>query len=84
MRLSSRIHYDVFTHSLGVNWIIVTGYVPALVVSSLLILVQLRRPAAGTVRQVRQAPPASGVTSAWSGSSVLEKWAREMGHESWR
>jgi hypothetical protein len=58
------IHYDVFAHALGVNWIIVTGYVPALLVSSLLILVQLRRPAAGAVRQVRHAPPASGVTSA--------------------
>jgi hypothetical protein len=34
---------SVFTHPLGLNWVIVTAYVPALLVSSVLILVQLRR-----------------------------------------
>ena len=36
--------YGVFTHALGVNWVIVTLYVPALLVSSWLIFVHLRRP----------------------------------------
>lgn len=41
------MRYDVFTHALGVNWVIVTIYVPALLVSSALILWQLvRSPAA--------------------------------------
>ena len=31
------IRYNVFTYSLGVNWVIVTAYVPALLVSSALI-----------------------------------------------
>jgi hypothetical protein len=35
------IRYDVFTYSLGVNWVIVTMYVPALLVSSLLIFMKL-------------------------------------------
>ena len=35
------IRFSVFTHALGVNWVIVTGYVPALLVSSLLIFMQL-------------------------------------------
>jgi len=35
---------SVFLYPLRVNWIIVTAYVPALVVSSVLILVVLRRP----------------------------------------
>jgi hypothetical protein len=35
------IRYDVFTYSLGVNWVIVTAYVPALLVSSALIFWQL-------------------------------------------
>jgi hypothetical protein len=35
---------SVFTHGLGVNWVIVTSYVPALLVSSVLIFIQLRRP----------------------------------------
>ncbi len=40
------VRYDVFTQALGVNWVIVTIYVPALLVSSVLILLQLlRRPA---------------------------------------
>jgi hypothetical protein len=37
------IRYSVFAYPLGLNWVIVTLYVPALLVSSLLILVQLRR-----------------------------------------
>jgi hypothetical protein len=38
------IRYDAFTHALGVNWLIVACYVPALVVSSVVILgVLLRR-----------------------------------------
>src|SRR6476660_9239719 len=32
------VRYDVFTFPLGLNWLIVTMYVPALVVSSILIL----------------------------------------------
>jgi len=36
---------DVFVRTLGFNWVIVTAYVPALLVSSVLILVELlRRP----------------------------------------
>jgi hypothetical protein len=35
---------SVFTHALGLNWVIVTIYVPALLVSSALIFIQLRRP----------------------------------------
>jgi hypothetical protein len=38
------LRYDVLTHPLGANWLIVTGYVPALIVSSVLIVVQLLRP----------------------------------------
>ena len=37
------MRYSVFTHPLGVNWVIVTIYVPALLVSSALILWQLIR-----------------------------------------
>jgi hypothetical protein len=37
------IRYDVLSHPLGVNWLIVTAYVPALLVSSLLIVMQLLR-----------------------------------------
>ncbi|MDP9227209.1 MAG: hypothetical protein M3P18_25850 [Actinomycetota bacterium] len=41
------MRYSVFDYSLGVNWVIVTSYVPALVVSSVLIFQQLlRRPLA--------------------------------------
>jgi hypothetical protein len=36
--------YDVFTHALGFNWVIVTLYVPALLVTSVLILLQLVKP----------------------------------------
>ena len=35
------LRFDVFTYALGVNWVIVTIYVPALLVSSLLIFVRL-------------------------------------------
>ena len=37
------MRYDVFTHVLGLNWVIVTLYVPALLVSSVLIVLQLLR-----------------------------------------
>ena len=37
------MRYSVFTYGLGVNWVIVTMYVPALVVSSVLIFIQLRK-----------------------------------------
>src|SRR6266571_9455869 len=37
------MRFSVFTHALGVNWLIVTIYVPALLVSSVLIFLQLRR-----------------------------------------
>jgi len=40
------IRYDVFADALGVNWVIVTCYVPALLVSSVLMVIQLLRPAA--------------------------------------
>jgi hypothetical protein len=39
------MRFSVFKYPLGVNWVIVTIYVPALLVSSLLIFMQLRRPA---------------------------------------
>jgi len=35
------LRFNVFTDALGVNWVIVTIYVPALLVSSLLIVMQL-------------------------------------------
>jgi hypothetical protein len=35
---------SVFNYPLGVNWVIVTAYVPALIISSLLILIYLLRP----------------------------------------
>lgn len=38
------MRYSVFDHGLGVNWVIVTAYVPALLVSSVLIFIHLRRP----------------------------------------
>jgi len=37
--------FNVFDEPLGVNWLIVTAYVPALLVSSYLIVIQLLRPA---------------------------------------
>src|SRR5262249_46129671 len=39
------LNYNVFPYALGINWVIVTLYVPALLVSSLLIFMQLLRPA---------------------------------------
>ena len=38
------VRYNVFTYSLGVNWVIVTAYVPALLVSSVLIFRLLLSP----------------------------------------
>jgi hypothetical protein len=35
------MRFNVFTYALGVNWVIVTIYVPALLVTSLLIFMQL-------------------------------------------
>src|SRR5256712_4065992 len=43
------MRFSVFTHALGVNWVIVTMYVPALLVSSVLIFIQLRRRDGATV-----------------------------------
>ena len=40
------LRYDVFSAPLGINWTIVTSYVPALLVSSWLIFLRLLRPAA--------------------------------------
>jgi hypothetical protein len=37
------IRYSVFTYALGINWVIVTLYVPALLVSSVLIFLVLLR-----------------------------------------
>jgi hypothetical protein len=42
------MRFSVFTHGLGFNWVIVTTYVPALLVSSVLIFIHLRRPATST------------------------------------
>lgn len=42
------MRFSVFTHSLGFNWVIVTAYVPALLVSSVLIFIHLRRPRGST------------------------------------
>jgi hypothetical protein len=42
------MRYSVFNDGLGVNWVIVTMYVPALLVSSVLIFIQLRRPSTFT------------------------------------
>jgi hypothetical protein len=38
------VRFSVFTYPLGFNWVIVALYVPALLVSSLLIFMQLLRP----------------------------------------
>jgi hypothetical protein len=37
------MRFSVFTHPLGFNWVIVTAYVPALLVSSVLVFIHLRR-----------------------------------------
>ena len=47
------VRFSVFTYALGVNWVIVTIYVPALLVSSLLIVIQL-------LGRSRDPNPASG------------------------
>jgi hypothetical protein len=44
------IRFSVFNDALGVNWVIVTVYVPALLVSSLLIFMQLLGPDRSTTR----------------------------------
>ncbi len=44
------MRYSVFSEPLGVNWIIVTMYVPALLVSSFLILVKLLGPVRSRAR----------------------------------
>ena len=52
------MRYSVFAHPLGVNWVIVTAYVPALLVSTVLILWQLlRSPAAAPLRAAQTASP---------------------------
>jgi hypothetical protein len=38
------MRFSVFMYPLGLNWVIVTTYVPALLVSSVLIFIHLRRP----------------------------------------
>ena len=38
------MRYSVFNDGLGFNWVIVTAYVPALLVSSVMIFIQLRKP----------------------------------------
>ena len=38
------MRFNVFIHPLGLNWTIVTMYVPALLVSTVLIVIQLRKP----------------------------------------
>jgi hypothetical protein len=53
------IRFSVFTYPLGVNWVIVTMYVPALLVSSLLIFLQLLGPnrSATTTSGTPSGPP---------------------------
>ena len=48
------IRYGVFSDALGFNWVIVTSYVPALLVSSVLIFVQLRGPGRSATQLERQ------------------------------
>ena len=44
------MRFHVFDYALGVNWVIVTIYVPALLVSSLLIFMQLLGPVRSTTK----------------------------------
>jgi hypothetical protein len=44
------MRYSVFTEPLGVNWVIVTAYVPALLVSSFLLFVTLLGPVRSRAR----------------------------------
>jgi hypothetical protein len=46
------IRFSVFDYALGVNWVIVTAYVPALLVSSYLIFILLLRPAASSSERI--------------------------------
>src|SRR6266540_1620740 len=50
------LRYNVFTYALGVNWVIVAVYVPALLVSSLLIFMQLLDRSRSTTKGERQTP----------------------------
>ena len=45
------VRYNVFNYTLGLNWVIVTIYVPTLLVSSLLIFMKLLRPGCSTNRE---------------------------------
>jgi hypothetical protein len=42
------VRYNVFAYALGLNWVIVTIYVPTLLVSSLLLFMQLLSPSRST------------------------------------
>jgi hypothetical protein len=46
------LQYSVFSFSLGVNWVIVAAYVPALLVSSALLVLQLIRPRVPAVTRI--------------------------------
>lgn len=46
--IAQSTRFGVYNYALGVNWVIVTSYVPALLVSSVLILIHLRRPGRST------------------------------------
>jgi hypothetical protein len=50
------VRFSVYTYALGVTWVIVTLYVPALLVSSYMIVVVLIRPA-GSIMRVGDAAP---------------------------
>jgi hypothetical protein len=56
------MRFNVFTLALGVNWVIVTIYVPALLVSSFLIVVLLLRPDRWLTEPIGQPDP-KGVES---------------------
>ena len=45
------VRFSVFTHALGVNWVIVTMYVPALLVSSALMVRHLLGPERSSTRK---------------------------------
>ena len=54
------IRFDVFSFALGVNWLIVTMYVPALVVSSVMILIRLLDRTESTAGSTRDASSHAG------------------------
>jgi len=55
------LRFSVFTYALGVNWVIVTIYVPALLVSSFLIFTQLLGPrSTGAKKGAPSGRPATG------------------------